>query len=170
MTQREFSDISTWYELLDFCNEEDLDSCGEVYLIDEYDGEVCEDIRNFIDSERFFDLVTKLSDLPDSGYDAYIKHEEFDWQGSYDGDSLFEEYKEDVEAEALRHNVFEHEEDYEEPEEIFDDPEDDEPLPEEEFDVFKLTTDTAKLFQQLKEKETEEEKEASAKFASLLGF
>lgn len=169
MTRSEFREISEWDDLINFCEDNDLEACNEVYSLDDYDVDVCESIKNYVCYNTFFGLVDKLYELPKDVYAVYIKRDEFNWVGSDDRDHLFYRFKEAAENEALEAGVFD-EEDYEDPEEIFDEPEDEEPLPEEDFDVFKLTTDTAKLFQQLKEKETEEEKEASAKFASLLGF
>lgn len=94
MTREEFiDDITTMWELLDFCEEHGCYVCEDVYSDEAYNDFINEDIVEWARNETWENLLSILQDLP-TGYDYYRRDEYGDWYGvdSYDFDS----YKNDV--------------------------------------------------------------------------
>lgn len=90
MTRQEFlDDVNSFYELIDFCQNERLDICDDIYDADTANEIIMErlgDYRNWQDAYRFLD------DIP---VDCEYYHE--DGYGDFeDADDMFEDYKDDV--------------------------------------------------------------------------
>lgn len=127
MTRTEFiENITTWYELLDFCSDEGCDWCENVYSEDAKDEHFD---YNLVDMARnagnWQDLLDTLNDIP-TGYDYYILDDYGDFRGADDDD--FDSYKNDVLEWGDDHDIWEDEEEEAEDgeeEEVIDEEEDD---------------------------------------------
>jgi hypothetical protein len=94
MTRTEFVDnVTSWWDLIDFCRDEDCDLCQDIYDEDSMDEEIDYSVREDCGNYGWRDLADLLDGIP-TGYDAYRRNAPFDWDGL--GDYEFDEYKEDV--------------------------------------------------------------------------
>lgn len=96
MTRDEFiENVQGWYDLRNFCCDENLDICEDVYSEDEkddfYNDNLVEMARN---AGSYSDLIETLNDIP-NGYDWYIRDYDYDEFNEAD-DRDFREYKERV--------------------------------------------------------------------------
>lgn len=109
MTRTEFEeDITSWYELIDFCNENDLRSCDNIYDSEQ----VVEIIRDEARSEGVRGALWLVNNIyePDAEYFYY-------------GDSGIENL-DDYDFERFKTNVFnEFEDDFDDEEEYFEEEE-----------------------------------------------
>lgn len=109
MTRTEFEeDITSWYELIDFCNENDLRSCDNIYDSEQ----VVEIIRDETRSEGVGGVLWLVNNIyePDAEYFYY-------------GDSGIENL-DDYDFERFKTNVFnEFEDDFDDEEEYFEEEE-----------------------------------------------
>lgn len=109
MTRTEFEeDITSWYELIDFCNENDLRSCDNIYDSEQ----VVEIIRDEARSEGVRGVLWLVNNIyePDAEYFYY-------------GDSGIENL-DDYDFERFKTNVFnEFEDDFDDEEEYFEEEE-----------------------------------------------
>ena len=73
MTRNEFiNDIDTWWDLIDFCREEDCDVCEDVISDDDLSDYIEEDIENAAhDGMSWQEIRDRLNDL-DTSYDYYV--------------------------------------------------------------------------------------------------
>lgn len=94
MTRDEFlENITTWWELMDFCSENDCEICEDIIDDDERDNEIDEDVADAIRYDHWYDIRGYLNDIP-NGYSYYRRNGRFDYDGLCDED--FDRYKEDV--------------------------------------------------------------------------
>lgn len=94
MTRNEFlNDVSSWYELIEFCNDNGCSICDDIISEDDRDDEIDGDIEDAIRNERWYDIKRYLENIP-TGYDYYLRNSMFDYDGL--GDSDFDDYKDDV--------------------------------------------------------------------------
>lgn len=117
MTRQEFIDsVNSFYDLIDFCNDERCYLCEDVIDDDQLDECVEEDIAEY--GRGWRGLRDWLADIP-TGYEYYRRDGAFDYVWLDDQD--FENYKQDVLEWADEANVFEEEEkDEEDDEELAD--------------------------------------------------
>lgn len=95
MTRQEFiDDVTSWDELIDFCNDNGCGYCDDVYSEysrDEYiDDDLVDMARN---ADGWSDLLDSLNNIP-TGYDFYRRDDYGEWRGL--GDYEFSDYKSDV--------------------------------------------------------------------------
>lgn len=90
MTRREFvEDVTTFWELIEFCQNEGIAVCDDIMDADYADDVLNEKLREFDDWK---DAVEYLRDIP-QGCEYYC----VDGYGNYeDADGMFDDYKEDV--------------------------------------------------------------------------
>lgn len=95
MTRQDFiDDITSWYELIDFCNDENCDVCSDIVDDDYKDEYVNDHLVDWARNNTWRELLSILDDIPD-GYDFY----RIDGYGEIEGldnYSDFEEYKDNV--------------------------------------------------------------------------
>lgn len=124
MTRAEFLDnVTSWSELIDFCNDHECYVCEDIY--DEYDRDSYIDgnLRDMAsDAENWQDLLSQLRNIT-TGYDYYLKDDYGDWVGLDDSD--FDEYFHDVLDWADENGVWDDEEPDEEEPLIVDNDDDD---------------------------------------------
>lgn len=164
MTRQEFiDDVTSWWELLDFCNEEFCDYCDDIYSSDARDDEINEyDLDDWARNYTWRQLLDILSEL-DDGYEYYRKDEYGEWESLSDYD--FDNYKDDVLRWADDNDVFEDDEE-EDPADygIEDDDELDDEVVEEPMSMFELFSDCQDKYQKI----SEDEERTDEEFASLL--
>ena len=136
MTRQEFiDDVTTWWELIDFCNDEGCDICEYVYSSDVYDDLINEDLQEMVKHESWQSIYDWLEDLP-SGYDYYDTYDDY---VGLDNNWDFDRYKEDVLEWADNDGtIWDEPEEEEEEEELDDefDEEDEEELEEINYNEF----------------------------------
>lgn len=140
MTRQEFIDeVTMWSELIDFCYNENINFCNDVYSEDEKDdyfnNELVEMARK---ADDWRDLQSRLEDIPDGCY-YYINDDYGGFRGADDDD--FDDHKDDI-LEYMDDNEYwddeEEEEVEEEPAPDDEDPEDEEPVEEEDVSIAEL--------------------------------
>lgn len=94
MTRTDFiHNITTWEELLDFCNEYDCGLCDEIVEDNDRDDEIDADVEEAIRNQRWYDINGYLDNIP-TGYNYYRRNGSFDYVGLDDAD--FETYKDEI--------------------------------------------------------------------------
>lgn len=165
MTRQQFEeDVNTWYDLMDFCNENDLDD-----LCDVYDGETMSELieEALVEEVRYrgWRDIRDMLDSIDDGYDFYLARGGLEFEGLTDYD--FDNYKDDVMESAERNDVFEDdEEEEEEVEELAEDEIVESPAEEEAFglaDFVLMVSEQVATAQQEKEREAKLEEAAFSK-------
>ena len=140
MTRDEFiNGINEWWELIDFCNNEDCDICEDIYDEDERDDYINSNLYEIAEEAgNWCDLKETLEDIPtDDGY--YLCNGWTDWDWLDDDD--FRAYKNDVLEWMDDNDMWDDEEDEEYDEEFYDEyaPGDgEEPPYEEDIDPYDL--------------------------------
>lgn len=125
MTRREFiEEVTSWYELKNFCDEEQIDFCDNVYSDSEKDDYIDERLDEIITGSSWQDVYGVLDDIP-TGYEYYFIEDVYDIRAAYDSD--FDRLKQEV-LEYYDNNEYWDEEeeepvyvdgdDYEEPDEF----------------------------------------------------
>lgn len=149
MTRSEFIDnITEWWHLIDFCNDEDCSICEDVYHDDDLDNMIDEDITNAVTDGMGWREVRDRLESIDHSYDYYVCEGYMVYEGLNDDD--FERYKADV-IEWMDNNGLwdaeDEDDDFDEDdilpfEEPADEPDDDDDYqePEEEFSVTELVS------------------------------
>ena len=114
MTRQEFvDDVTSFWDLIDFCNENGCDLCEDIVVQDAMDDWVWDDIRDWNGSwESLADALSGIT----QGHEYYRRHGSLDYEWMDGRD--FEAYKADVLDWADDSNAF----DEEEPEEPEDGP------------------------------------------------
>lgn len=139
MTRNEFlENVTSFYDLKDFCSDEDCNLLEDVYDEEGRDDFINDCLMDWARDDSWQDLYNRLDSIP-TGYDWYRYDDYGDWCSLDDED--FEEYKNDVLEWADNNGVWDDdEEDTDENGDYFEDkPEDDEPAPEkEDFSVGEL--------------------------------
>lgn len=106
MTRSEFiNDITQWSELFEFCEENMLHACDDLYGAGSVNERIDEDIRIFRRDYSWQSLRDMLDDISD-GYDWYRRDGVLEYTPMDDEDD-FEEYKEHVLQEADMNEVWE---------------------------------------------------------------
>ena len=145
MTRDDFQrDVSSWYDLREFCNEYGCSICEDVYSQSEMDEEIDSNLVQMArDASDWQELYSRLEDIPD-GYDYYIKNEDGEFSGADDYD--FDSYKADAFDWGEYEGIFEDEE--EEDDEYEEEPESaDEPLdPDDKYEVGNEDISISELF------------------------
>ena len=115
MTEQEFwDDVETWDDLIEICYEYNCYVCDEIFdedTRDEYINEYVANTGDYWDEVRDF-----LNGIP-TGYDRYYRNDFGEWYGTYDGDDVFNDSKDEVGEWLAESGYFETEEE----EEIEDD-------------------------------------------------
>ena len=94
MTRREFiENVNDWYDLKDFCADNDCDILDDVYDEDGMDSEIEYYIGEYRGDYTWRELRDMLGNIP-TGYEFYREEGAFDWVGLDDSD--FRDYKENV--------------------------------------------------------------------------
>ncbi len=94
MTRQEFIDeVTTWADLLDFCNNEDCDICMDIIDCDTMDEMVEEDLRNAVGGYSWQGIRDLLNDVNDE-YAYYRNGGSFNYEPVEESD--FDDYKDDV--------------------------------------------------------------------------
>ena len=95
MTRAEFIDtVNEWWELIDFCSDEDCDICNDIYSDDERDDYINQRLSDIAgNAGDWRSLRDELYDIT-TGYDYYLYNDWTDWIGLTDED--FEDYKQQV--------------------------------------------------------------------------
>lgn len=127
MTRNEFlENVTSFYDLKDFCNDEDCNLLEDVYDEEGRDDFINDCLMDWARDDSWQDLYNRLDSIP-TGYDWYRYDDYGDWCSLDDED--FEEYKNDVLEWADNNDIWDNDEEDDEEE---DEPKDDEPAPEEE--------------------------------------
>lgn len=136
MTRAEFdTNVNDWYDLLEFCRDENLDVCESIYDSDALDEIIQEDLRYAVNDAGYSwqDIYSYLDDIS-TGYDYYRVNGTLDYDPMNDGD--FEYYRNEV-IEAMD-GYWDEEWESEDDETFVMSSEEDEPAPEEDISIFEL--------------------------------
>ena len=168
MTRQEFiDDITSWWELIDFCNDEGY----EDYIDDIYSEESREDyldndlVQRARNAGSWTDLLSTLDDIP-TGYDYYRMDDYGDWHPLDDYD--FNDRKEEVLDRLDEDDFWDEEDEEEEPVEEYVDPEDAIPVEDEDIGVAELFTTCNSKLQNLDAEEPDDEADPLDEFCSKL--
>lgn len=175
MTRQEFIDtVNSFWELLDFCSDEDCHICEDVYDSDGRYDEIEESLVRWAHDYNWEGLLAKLREQEsNNGYEYYYRDEYDDFIG-LDGDD-FERYKHDV-LEWIDSNGY-WPEDAEEDEDWFDepedpaaeiDPEDAVPTEQEDYTIAELFSAGVGCLRALSEEALRQAQEDERNFANLL--
>ena len=116
MTRQQFLDeITTWYDLIEWCNNHGCSYCNDIYSDEARDEDIDEDLVEMAQDNNWYELRDILSNIP-TGCDYWRRDEYGDWYGV---DDEFDEYFNDVLEWADENGEFDEEE--EEPVYIDDD-------------------------------------------------
>ena len=171
MTRQYFIDnVNDWWELKDFCNDEDCEICSDVYGDEDMDEEINDAIREYSDDYQWYELRDLLRDIP-SGYNFYYRNSSFDWEGLDDND--FNSYKDDVLEWMDNGDYWDDEDDagYDDCEETLSaEPEDDdeEPAPAEDFSVGDLMGMCSASFVTMQQESLRMEQESNDAFRNYV--
>lgn len=94
MTMSEFKyDICSFGDLKDFCEEQRLDFCDELYSDEARDNIIDDDVSYYLKYYGWRDVESMLYNQDTDRYDWWIRDEDDDWHGACDGDfdELFEQ-------------------------------------------------------------------------------
>ncbi len=128
MTRQEFiDDITTWSELIDFCHDENIDYCDNVYSDERYNDHINDELEDTARNEGWQDVRDWLTSLP-SGYDYYIEDGYGEWEVA--DDDAFDDIRGEV-IEYMDNNDYWDEDEEEEIEEYID-PDDEAPVEDED--------------------------------------
>ena len=136
MTRAEFdTNVNDWYDLLEFCRDENLDVCESIYDSDALDEIIQEDLRYAVNDAGYSwqDIYSYLDDIS-TGYDYYCVNGTLDYDPMNDGD--FEYYRNEV-IDAMDGD-WDEEWQPEDDETFVMSSEEDEPAPEEDISIFEL--------------------------------
>ncbi len=133
MTRQEFIDnVTYWAELCDFCYDENIGYCDDVFNEDSYNECIRCNLQDMTRGDFWQDIRDWLYELP-SGYDYYIQDDHGDWRGADDDDF-------DIKKGAIIQYMDDEglwDEDEEEPEEYYD-VEDETPIEDEDISLAEL--------------------------------
>lgn len=92
MTRQQFiDDVTCFYDLKEFCDENGFDICEDIYDSDDIDGLIEDDIRETLRNDGWRELRDAMSYLNFGDYDWYRRDGGFDYIPLDDDD--FEDYK-----------------------------------------------------------------------------
>lgn len=130
MTRQQFIDeVNYWWELIDFCNDNECSYCDDVYSEESRDDYINEELVDMArNADSWSSLLDILKDIT-TGYDYYRRTDYGDWEGL--GDYEFSDYKDDVLEWADDQEIWEDDEEEPLPEDDEDEDDDfvaDEPI------------------------------------------
>lgn len=178
MTRVEFfENVTSWWELKDFCSDEQCDICDDIYDEEGRDDYINDCLMNWARNDSWTELLSRLEDIP-TGYDYYRYDDYGDWVGLDDGD--FDEIRDEV-AEWMDDNGYwdnDEEEANDDEEEVFDDeedapstdPEDAEPIDDEDCSLGELFEGSVARIQAISEEELEAARETERALQDFLSF
>lgn len=103
MTRQEFLDeITTWYDLIEWCNNHGCSYCDNIYSDEARDEYINDNLVDMARDNDWYDLRDILCGLP-TGYDYWLRDEYGDWYGV---DDEFAEYFDEVLEWADENNEF----------------------------------------------------------------
>ena len=171
MTRQEFEDnVTTWWELRDFCDEQRCDVMDGIYDEADYDDYINECLVDWARNDTWEELRNRLNDIP-SGYD-YYRHDDYDdWEGLDDTD--FRAVKAEVAERVDDYGCWddEDEEDEEDDEEEgapYIDPEDTIPIEDEDCTLGELFSVSVARVHAISEEELEAARAEELAFATMI--
>lgn len=132
MTRQEFiEDVNDFWDLKEFCYENNLDTCDNIYDAESYNDFINECVIDWARQDNWWELLQRLADLP-RNYDWYYCGD-YDWE-----EADFQDFKDEVLDEMDRYGDWDEEEEEEEDEEFdFEDSQqEDDDEPEVSFEAF----------------------------------
>lgn len=94
MYRQDFIDnITTWEQLIDFCQDEDCEICDDIYSENERDDKIEENLIDIASCKYWDELRDWLNNIP-VGYEYYFQDDCDDWQEA--DIYIFEDRKEEV--------------------------------------------------------------------------
>lgn len=170
MTRAEFfENVTSWWELKDFCSEQRCDLCDDIYDEEGRDDYINDCLMDWARNDSWTELLSRLEDIP-TGYDYYRYDDYGDWVGLDDGD--FDEIRDEV-AEWMDDNGYwddDEEEANDDEEEAFDDEEDAEPIDDEDCSLGELFDGSVARIQAISEEELEAARETERALQDFLSF
>lgn len=178
MTRAEFyENVTTWWDLKNFCSDEDCDICNDIYDEEGRDDYINDCLMDWARDDSWSELLARLEDIP-TGYDYYRYNDYCEWEGLDDGD--FDELRDEV-AEWMDENGYwddEEEEQEDDEEEPFDDeedapyidPEDAEPIDDEDCSLGELFEGSVARIHAISEEELEAARETERALQDFLSF
>lgn len=168
MTRAEFyENVTTWWDLKDFCFDENCDICNDIYDEEGRDDYINECLIGWARNDSWTELLSRLEDIP-TGYDYYRYDDYGDWVGLDDGD--FNEIRDEV-AEWMDDNGYwddDEEEADDEDEKPLDDEEEEPPVEDEDCSLGELFAASATRVQSIAEEELAKAREEELAFATLM--
>lgn len=120
MTRAEYDEqITTWEELIDFCSDNGLDTCDDIYYYEQIDDLIYETLRadgikyvyyllrdiDDFDEEYFLYSNGELVNLNDEDFEEY-KSDAADEFGDFDEEEYEEEYDYEEDIEDVEEDIF----------------------------------------------------------------
>lgn len=168
MTRAEFfENVTSWWDLKDFCSDEQCDICDDIYDEGGRDDYINECLIDWARNDSWTELLSRLEDIP-TGYDYYRYDDYGEWEGLVDGD--FDEIRDEV-AEWMDDNGYwddDEEEADDEDEEPIDDEEEEPPVEDEDCSLGELFAASATRVQSIAEEELAKAREEELAFATLM--
>ena len=168
MTRAEFfENVTSWWDLKDFCSDEQCDICDDIYDEGARDDYINECLIDWARNDSWTELLSRLEDIP-TGYDYYRYDDYGEWEGLVDGD--FDEIRDEV-AEWMDDNGYwddDEEEADDEDEEPIDDEEEEPPVEDEDCSLGELFAASATRVQSIAEEELAKAREEELAFATLM--
>lgn len=179
MTRAEFfENVTSWWELKDFCSEQRCELCDDVYDDESRDDYINEDLVDWARNDNWYDLRDRLNNL-DAGYDYWRLDDYGEWTGLDDDDDL-EEMKREVAEWVDDYGDWDDDEEEadDDEEEVFDDeedaplidPEDAEPIDDEDCSLGELFEGSVARIQAISEEELEAARETERALQDFLSF
>lgn len=168
MTRQEFiDDITSWWELIDFCNDEGYEEFVEdIFDEEDRDSYINDNLLDMArNADSWEDLLSTLRDIP-TGYDYYRRDDYDEWSGADDYD--FNEIKDDLLERLDEDEFWEDYDEEEEPLEEYADPDDLVPVEDEDMDVSELFTTCASTLQKIDAADESVEPDPLDEFCSKL--
>ena len=164
MTRQQFiEEVNNWYDLIDFCNDNNLDDLCDVYDDETASELIDEALAEEIQYRSWRDIRDMLGSI-DDGYDFYLARGGLAFEGLSDWD--LDNYKDDVMTSAENAGVFDPDEEEEEIEELTDEEAAEPQVEEEAFglsDFVLMVSEQVATAQQEKEREAKLEEAAFSK-------
>lgn len=168
MTRAEFyENVTTWWDLKNFCSDEQCDICDDIYDEEGRDDYINDCLMDWARNDSWTELLSRLEDIP-TGYDYYRYDDYGEWEGLVDGD--FDEIRDEV-AEWMDDNGYwddDEEEADDEDEEPIDDEEEEPPVEDEDCSLGELFAASATRVQSIAEEELAKAREEELAFATLM--
>lgn len=170
MTRAEFyENVTTWWDLKNFCSDEQCDICDDIYDEEGRDDYINDCLMDWARNDSWTELLSRLEDIP-TGYDYYRYDDYGDWVGLDDGD--FDEIRDEV-AEWMDDNGYwddDEEEADDEEDTPFIDPEDAEPIDDEDCSLGELFEGSVARIRAISEEELEAARETERALQEFLSF